>query len=309
MRILITGITGFIGEHLGRELLERGHEVHGLLRYVSNRDVSYLSGINLYYGDIREEDTVKKVFEEIGPEVVVHLAAQTSVHYSFERPREAYNVNFIGVINTAKAAMDTPEVMKFIHASSVEVYGNQKKFPIREDAPLSPASPYGVAKVAAEYYLKYLYDAYDFPHITFRSANTYGRKNNHVFVVEHIIYQLLTGEKILLGDPFPVRDLLYVDDEVDAYIKAIETKREIFGEVMNTGTGRGVSIQELFEIIEQLTGIKKEVVWNVASKRPFEIEELVMDIEKIRRRLDWKPKHSLEEGLTKTINWWRKKVG
>jgi nucleoside-diphosphate-sugar epimerase len=201
---------------------------------------------------------------------------------------------------------EAPKIRKFIHASSVEVYGNQDNFPIKEDAPLRPASPYGVAKVAAEYFFKYLYDGYNFPCIIFRSTNTYGRKYNHNFVVEHTIYEMLSGKgEILMGDPTPVRDFLYVDDEVDAYVRAVETEKDIFGEIMNTGTGRGVSIRELVEIIGKMVDFKGEVKWYQKSKRPFEIRKLILDAEKIRRLLGWSPRYSLEEGLKRTIEWWR----
>lgn len=307
MRIFITGITGFVGEHLGRELAKRGYEVYGLARYVSNRHATDLSGVSVHYGDILDPIALREIFKDTQPDIIVHLAAQTSVYYSFTHPSEVYNVNFIGVTNVATAAMETiPELKKFIHASSVETYGNQKVFPIKESFPLKPASPYGVAKVAAEYYLKYLYEGYDFPCITFRSTNTYGRGYNHSFVVEHIIYETLKKkEKILMGDPDPVRDFLHIDDEVEAYIKAIETKRDLFGEIMNTGTGREVSIRQLVGIIQEMIGFKSEITWNSISKRPFEIDKLVMDTEKIKELLNWYPKYSLETGLEKTINWWK----
>jgi len=307
LRVFITGITGFVGGHLGEELLKRGHEVLGLARYVSNRSDASLPGISIYYGDILDQMALRRIFVKTQPDVIVHLAAQTSVEYSFIHPNEVYNVNFLGLTNVVSEVREAvPELKKFIHASSVEVYGNQKTFPINEQAPLKPASPYGVSKVASEYYLKYLFEGYCFPCIIFRSTNTYGRKYNHYFVIEHIIYNMLQRKKeILLGDPNPVRDFLCIDDEVEAYIKAIETKRDIFGEIMNTGTTRGVAIMELVDIIRQMIGSEAEVRWNRISKRPFEIQKLVMDIEKIKRLLGWSPRYSLEDGLKKTIGWWR----
>lgn len=307
MHILLTGVTGFIGRHLGKELVKGGHEVSGLARYVSDRDTSELSGIPLYHGDILDPIFIRKAFKEVQPDVVIHLAAQSSVEYSFSNPYEEYNVGFIGATNVAQAAMETvPNLKKLIFASSVEVYGNQESFPIKENAPLKPASPYGVAKAAAEYYFRYLYEGFGFPCIIFRSTNSYGRRHNHNFVVEHIIYDMLEGkEEILMGEPDSVRDFLYVDDEVEAYINVIETDKNIFGEVMNTGTGRVTSIKELVEIIGKMIGFTGKVSWGRISKRQFEIKNLTIDAEKIERIVGWSPKYSLEEGLSKTIDWWR----
>jgi dTDP-glucose 4,6-dehydratase len=304
---LLTGITGFVGRHLGIEILKRGYEVFGLARYVSDRDVSDLSGITIYYGDILDSFFLRKVFKKVQPDVIVHLATQSSVEYSFNNPLEEYNVGFIGTTNVAYAAIEeVPKLRKFIYASSVEVYGNQDNFPIKEDATLRPASPYGVAKVASEYFFKYLFNGYGFPCIILRSTNTYGRNYNHNFVVEHIIYEMLSGKgEVLMGDPAPIRDFLYIDDEVDAYIKVIETEKDIFGEIMNTGTGRGVSVRELVEIIGKMVDFKGEVKWCQRSLRPFEIKKLIVDTEKIRRLLGWSPRYTLEEGLKRTIEWWR----
>ena len=298
-----------MGKHLAKELVKRGHEIDALVRYVSNRDAN-LSGISIYHGDISDPSVIGKILKKSQPDVIVHLAAQTSVEYSFSHPSEVYTSNFLGVTNVASAAREViPNLEKFIFAGSVEVYGNQSIFPIKESFPLKPSSPYGVSKVAAEYYLRYLFEGYGFPCIIFRSTNTYGRKYNHYFVIEHIIYDILSGKKeILMGDPDPVRDFLHIDDEVEAYIKAIETERDIFGETLNTGTSRGISIRELVEKIKGMTDSKSNVIWNSISKRPFEIKKLVLDIEKIKRLLNWSPRYSLEAGLERTINWWRESL-
>jgi len=306
MTIFITGITGFVGRHLAHRLVSEGFEVAGLARYVSTRNKNELPDISIYYGDIRDPDSLHRIFEKTEPGIIVHLAAQTSVEYSFSHPKEVYETNFLGVTNIVSEALKVnPDLDKFIFANSVEVYGNQQVFPIKENAPLKPASPYGVSKVAAEYYLKYLCEGYGFPCVILRSTNTYGRKYNHYFVIEHIIYDMLKGEKrIAMGDPTPVRDFLFIDDEVEAYIDAIKTTKRIFGEPVHTGTGRGISIRELFELIREFTDSKAEPVWGTISKRPYEINKLVFDITKIRKLLGWTPKFSLEDGLKTTIDWW-----
>jgi dTDP-glucose 4,6-dehydratase len=311
MKIFITGVTGFVGRNLAKKLLEDGHDVVGLARYVANRDESMFPHVKMFYGDIRDPDALLRILQLAEPEAIIHLAAQTSVEYSFTHQKEVYETNFLGTVNVVRAALEAiPSLERFIHASSVEVYGNQDFLPISEDCPLKPASPYGVAKVAAEYYLKYMVEGYGFPCVILRSANTYGRRYNHYFVVEHIIYDMLSGkEKVSMGDPAPIRDFLYITDEIDAYIKALETKKNVFGIPMGTGTDRGISIGDLFNTIKKLTGSIADPVWNVQSMRPFEIKDLVFDTSRIYQLLKWRHKTSLEDGLRMTIDWWRDYLG
>lgn len=300
-----------MGRHLAGELLDRGHEVNGLVRYVSywmkSKD---FSDVDLFFGDVRDPYSIREALKESRPDVIVHLAAQTSVAYSFEHPEEVYQVNFLGVVNTVKETTEVlPNLKKFIFAGSVEEYGNQKQFPINENAPLNAASPYGVSKIAAEHYLKFMNTAYNFPCVIFRSTNTYGRKHNYNFVIERAIRQMLeNNEEIKMGDPRPVRDFLHIDDEVRVYIKAIETDKDIYGESINTGTNRGISIKELVTKLKILTGCDGKIKWFSAPERPCEIWKLVIDNTKINRLLDWKPSIDLDAGLERTVQWWREKV-
>lgn len=308
--IFITGITSFIGTRLAEELVKRNYEVSGLARYVSGRTPCLL-GVSIHLGDVRDSYDLREVFEKIHPDIIVHLAAQTSVEYSFSHTNEVFNVNFLGTVNVAREARKVlPNLRKFLFAGSAEEYGNQLFWPITEEQPLNPASPYGVAKVASEMYLKYLHNGYGFPCVILRSANTYGRRKAHNFVVEHIIYEMLSGKKkIPMGDPESVRDLLYVDDEVDAWIKLIETENPaVLGESFNTGTGQGISIEQLFEKVRRKLWVECVADWRKISYRPYEIGSLVLDAEKFRKAVGWKPKYSLDEGLDKTIEWWKNNV-
>lgn len=304
--VFITGITSFIGKRLAEELVKRNLEVSGLARYVSDR--TSLPDVSIYFGDMRDLYDLRRILQEIHPDIVIHLAAQTSVEYSFTHESEVFNVNFLGTVNVARLAKEClPDLKKFIFAGSVEAYGNQKFFPISEAQPLNPASPYGVAKAASEVYLKYLYNGYGFPCIILRSANTYGRDKTHNFVIEHIIYEMLSGKKkIPMGDPEPVRDFVYVDDEVDVYIKLIESENQaLLGEVFNTGTGIGTSIRDLFEKIRRKLNVECVADWRKISYRPYEIQKLVLDTVKLRMTVGWEPRYSLDLGLDKTIQGWK----
>jgi nucleoside-diphosphate-sugar epimerase len=216
----------------------------------------------------------------------------------------------MGTANLAEAArISIPNLKKFIFASSVEVYGNQKKYPVNEDTPTAAASPYGVAKIAAEQYLLFLHRAYGFPCIIFRNTNSYGRTHDDYFVIEHTIVQMLEDRnKIKMGDPKPVRDFIYIEDEISAYLAAIETSKDIIGEIFIPGTGKVISIGDLVELIHKMIGYKGEVEWNTISYRPCEIWRIEVDPSKIKHVLGWKAKYSLEEGLEKTIGIWKNKI-
>ena len=146
-----------------------------------------------------------------------------------------------------------PKLKRFIFSGSVEEYGIQTKFPSKETAELHAASPYAVAKIATEKHLKYLYDAYGFPSIMFRNANSYGRKYNHQFVIESIIYQMLQGKSpVKLGDPTPYRDFVFEPDLLSAYVLAAESNnKKLLGESINIGTGKSLSIKQLAEKLEK----------------------------------------------------------
>ena len=307
MRCLITGITSFHASHIADRLVQKGYEVHGLTRHVSNRDLD-IKGVDVHLGDIRDYADIEKIIIDINPEIIIHLAAQTPVEYSFTHESEVMQVNFIGTVNVAKIAKELPYLEKFIFANSVEVYGNQNIFPITENNPINPASPYAVAKSASEIYLNYLHRGYNFPSIILRTTNTYGRSKTHYFVIEHIIYEMLNGaKKIPMGVPESIRDFLYVEDEVDAYLKFITYDSPlVLGETFNTGTGVGITIKDLFYKIRDKIGADCEPVWYSNSPRPYEIKSLIIDSSKLTAYTGWKPKYDLDKGLDKTIDLWRK---
>ena len=322
MRIFVTGMTGFLGDQLATKLLERGHKLGTIVRNVASADRPIAQntesmirgekrkGVSYYYGDITDYLNIYDCLSNFKPDVIIHLAAQTSVAFSFTHSTEVFNVNFLGVVNVAEAARRAlPKLKRFIFSGSVEEYGIQNKFPIKEIAELRAASPYGVAKIASEKYLKYLYDAYGFPIIIFRNTNSYGRRYNHQFVIESIIYQMYEGKSpIKLGDPTPVRDFVFEPDLLSAYVLAAESNtKKLLGESINIGTGKAVSIKELANKIAKITGYKGKIKWNSFPKRQLEIPRLQIDNAKAKKLLKWNPKFSLYEGLRITASFYTPK--
>ena len=320
MRIFVTGMTGFLGDQLASKLLEKSHTLGTMVRNIASGDRPIAQntesmirgekrkGVSYYYGDITDYLNIYDCLTKFKPDVIIHLAAQTSVAYSFTHTTEIFNVNFLGVVNMAEAARrGLPKLKRFIFSGSVEEYGIQSKFPSKENSELRAASPYGVSKIAAEKYLKYLYDAYGFPAIIFRNSNSFGRKHNHQFVIESIIYQMIKGKSpIKLGDPTPIRDFVFEPDLLSAYILAAESNnKKLLGESINIGTGKAISIRELVKKIAKITGYKGKIKWNSFPKRSLEIPKLQVDNSKARKLLKWKPNYTLNEGLETTVSYYK----
>jgi nucleoside-diphosphate-sugar epimerase len=322
MKVFITGITGFLGSKLSQTLAEKGHTIGGLVRNVSSADRptaenteamirgNMFNGMSLYYGDLTDFIAVREALRNFQPDVIIHLGAQTSVAYSFTHYDEVMRTNFFGSVNMAEAAREVvPNLKRFIISGSVEEYGNQEVMPIKETVELRAASPYGVAKIAAEKYLRYLYEAYKFPCVIFRNANSYGRRFNHQFVIESMIYQMLNKQPVTkLGDPKPIRDFIYSYDLLSAYVMAAESDSpKLNGESINVGTSEGVTIQALAEKIARLTDYSGEIKWYCYPPRSLEIWSLVIDNTKAKKLLNWSPKYNLDSGLQETISYWKGK--
>jgi len=316
MKILVTGISGFIGSYLAERLIEEGHDVGGLLRH-SNRlnypSVQRLLGkANMYYGSLTDYTAVRWAVSDFKPEAVCHLGAITPVAYSFGHPQEVTEINYLGTVNLVEAVMaECPQLKMLIFASSMETYGFQEKREAFVETDESrPACPYAVAKVASEKYLQYLHYAYKFPAVMLRQTNCYGRRENDYFVVEAITTQMLKANEIRLGDPRPWRNFLYIDDMLDLYVTLLNSEDEkIFGEAFNTGPDNALSIEDLAAKIAGILNWDGKIHWNTRPRRPGEIFYLNSSNEKAKRMVGWEPRVDLEAGLTKTADIWREMLG
>ncbi len=308
MKVLVTGATGFIGSHIVPQLADRGHDVFALERYVTSRySLGSPRQAKTVFADLRDAHAVRGIIREIRPDAVIHTASISPVAYSYEHPQEVTEANFLATINLAEACLrEVAHLGHFLFASTSETYGNGPN-PKTEDTIQQPNSPYAVSKLAAEKYLLYMRDAYHFPVTVLRPFNSYGRKNDTHFVVERTIVQMLRGSDVRLGDPNPVRDLMYVDDHVRAYLTCLDNRAAV-GRVFNFCTGRAVSIAELVHLISEQTGFKGDVHWNTIPKRPLDIEVLLGDYAKARNELGWEPTMTLEEGLRRTVEFWQQSL-
>jgi nucleoside-diphosphate-sugar epimerase len=307
LKIVVTGGTGFIASNLIPKLQKAGHEVYNIERYVTGRHVGNKL-CSTFFADLRDGFAVRKILHDVNPEVIFHIAAISAVSYSYEHPQEVIESNLIGTINLAEAALREANSLKqFLFAGTSEEYGNNGHEIQVETNPLLPASPYAVSKVAGEKYLNYMKAAYDFPITLLRPFNTYGRTNDAHFLIERAITQMLTKKSVNLIDPTPIRDWMYVDDHVSAYLACLGNKKAL-GETFNFSTGKGHSVKETVDIISRLVNFNGEIVWGAAPKRPTESKAIIGNSEKAKKVLGWSPRYTLEEGLKETINYWRKKL-
>ena len=313
MRILVTGASGFIGSALSKRLAEAGHEVFGLYRYVADGRYDFYKLDKEKMGDIRDEKAMDRVMYEVQPEMVYHLAAMTPVSYSFLAPVEVSEVIYIGTMNVVNAAKKY-SIGHLVHASTSEFYGHQETFPITEDAKPAPLSPYAVAKVAAEEYIRYKARAEGLRYTIIRPYNTYNRSNvgKKYFVIERAITQALEEHHIHLYTPYPVRDLLDRDSHVDAYFRCLGNPN-VINEEINIGTGKGVTIGEAVElvakIVEKELNMEIPISWDMKPDRPYDIQTLICSNEKAWRLLGWRPLYTLEQGLRLAVREWKGVLG
>jgi NAD dependent epimerase/dehydratase len=308
-RVLVTGAGGFIGSHLVERLVSLGARTTALVRYNSAGSWGWLDkspirdDLKVVLGDIRDQDSTQRAVE--GVDIVFHLAALIAIPYSYHAPLSYVRTNVEGTLNILQSAMRS-DVDLVIHTSTSEVYGTARSVPINEGHPLQGQSPYSATKIGADKIVESFNLSFGLPVVTVRPFNTYGPRQSARAVIPTIVTQALANEAIRLGNISPTRDLNYVDDTVEGFIKAAESSKAV-GEVINLGTGREISIGELAATILRTMGKDLQVITDSERIRPggSEVERLCADANKARELLGWEPKHSLEEGLTRTVEWIR----
>jgi len=306
---LITGAGGFIGSHLTERLVELKANVKCFVRYNSRSEWGYLEKlpadakgeISVFSGDLKDPDAVRSAVKDV--EVIFHLAALISIPYSYMNPRDAVETNVLGTLNVLNAARESG-VKRVVHTSTSEVYGTARYVPIDEDHPLQGQSPYSASKIGADKIAESFYLSYNLPVAIIRPFNTYGPRQSARAVIPTIVTQALTNKKIYLGALTPTRDLTYVSDVVEGFIKVAECNR-CLGEVVNIGSNFEITISELAEKILSLVGKKTKIVLDKKRLRPekSEVERLWCNNKKAKRLLGWEPRISLDEGLKNTIEW------
>ncbi|MDP2939812.1 MAG: NAD-dependent 4,6-dehydratase LegB [Candidatus Omnitrophota bacterium] len=313
-KILVTGADGFIGSHLVEALLEEKCKVRAFVYYNSFNNWGWLDtlskdklkNIDVFTGDIRDPYGVRKSAEDI--DVIFHLAALIAIPFSYHSPDSYIDTNVKGTLNILQAARDK-KCKKVIVTSTSEVYGTARYVPIDENHPLQGQSPYSATKIAADKIAESFYRSFNLSVCIFRPFNTFGPRQSARAIIPTIIIQLLSGRnKIKLGSLYPTRDIIFVKDTVQGFIEVAKSERTI-GEEINVATQKEISVGDLAKKIINMINPKATIAVDRVRIRPknSEVERLLGSNEKIIKLTNWRQKYSLEDGIRKTIEWFKVK--
>ena len=260
-KILVTGASGFIGSHLTERLVSDGHEVSVFLHYRSGSNRGWLDTLSeeaqnklkIYWGDLKDSESVRRAVK--GHDIVFHLGAQIDVPYSFVNPSDVIHTNAIGTLHVLDACREYG-VQKIVQTSTSETYGTAITVPINETHPSQAQSPYSASKISADKIAENYYLSFGLPVAILRPFNTFGPRQSARAIIPTIISQALTQPTMKLGSLEPKRDLLFVLDTVDGFIRCAESDTTV-GQVINVSTGQEVSIGDLVEMIMKI------LIWEV----------------------------------------------
>jgi len=305
-RVLVTGAGGFIGSHLVELLVAEGAKVRAFVHYNSRNCWGHLDGLGLpgvevVSGEIQDPFGVRAAVE--GCSMVFHLAALIGIPYSYVAPQSYVSTNVIGTLNVLEAARSCG-VERLVHTSTSETYGTALYTPIDERHPLQGQSPYSASKIAADKMAESYWRSFDLPVTTLRPFNTFGPRQSLRAVIPTIIAQALGDGPIRLGSRSPVRDFTFVEDTARAFLAAGISDATV-GETLNAGSGKGITIGALADVILDLLGVEREIVTDDDRVRPesSEVFELLADARRLRDLCGWAPQVPLREGLERTAAW------
>ena len=317
MKVLITGITGFVGSHLADYLLSLGGiEIHGIERWRSRTEnIEHIRDkINLVGCDIRDSISVTETIGKIKPDKIFHLAAQSFVPSSWQAPQESLTTNIIGELNVFEAvrAVNINPVIQI--AGSSEEYGLvlPDELPIKETNPLRPLSPYAVSKVGQDFLGYQYYKSYNMNIIRTRAFNHTGPRRGEVFASSNFAKQIVEIEKnkrepvVFVGNLDARRDFSDVRDVVRAYWLA--TEKCLPGEVYNISSGKALSIKEMLDLLLKISKVKVEIKQDSARMRPSDVNVLLGDNTKFCKQTGWKPEIPFEQTLKDLLEYWRGKI-
>jgi len=303
---LVTGGAGFIGSHLAEELLRRGERVRIVDSLITGKrqNLAHLHQAEFLEGDLADLEVAQRAVQ--GVDFVLHQAAIPSVPRSVQDPITSNRANIDASVNVLVAARDAG-VRRVVYAGSSSAYGNTPTLPKNETMPTAPLSPYALQKLVAEQYCQMFTALYGLETVTIRYFNVFGPRQDpsspYSGVISLFIRALVEGRRpTIYGDGGQTRDFTYVANVVDGVLRACEAPAAS-GEVINVATGGRISLKQLFEALNQLTGAGVEPIY--ADTRAGDVRDSQADIGKAGRLLGYEPIVGFEQGLEKTVEWFR----
>lgn len=312
--VAVTGAEGFIGSHLTEALVAAGFRVRAMAQYNSFSSYGWLETlapdvleqVEIVLGDVRDAGSVHQLVE--GTEAVYHLAALIAIPYSYQAPHSYVDTNVTGTLNVLEVVRKLG-IPRLVHTSTSETYGTAQTVPITEDHPINTQSPYAASKAGGDRLADSYHASFGTPVVTLRPFNTFGPRQSMRAVIPTVIGQVAAGERVItLGDLRPTRDFLYVKDTARAFLAAGTAPAEaVVGRTFNAGTGSEISVGELTRLIGKLMDTDLDVREDPERIRPAasEVMRLVADATRLRTATGWAPGHDLEQGLVRTIAFFR----
>ncbi|MCC6449943.1 MAG: GDP-mannose 4,6-dehydratase [Candidatus Aureabacteria bacterium] len=313
-RVLVTGADGFMGSHLVDRLVAegatvsvfvRGNSIVGTTQYAL-KNIKHLERIldEILTGDIGSQDARHLVIQN-KPEVIFHLAADAYVPNSFTHPLEVMETNVVGTLNMLHAVKEGRGIRRIVCTSSSEIYGMTLGRAIGEEHPLYPSSPYAASKAAADRYCYAYWNTYRLPVAIIRPFNTYGPRHTYD-VIPKFIDRALRGEVLTVhGTGRQSRDFTYIDDMVEAFL-VMGSHRDAPGRAVNFGTGEAITVNYIARKIKELSGSASPIAHT--QDRQAQVPKLLCDYSLARRRVRWKPRVFIDEGLRRNIQWARQNL-
>lgn len=298
MRALITGIGGFVGPYLKKELEANGYEVFGFER-TNAGNFNYI-----FTGDIRDGERLDEVLKKVQPDEIYHLAGFSSIKKSFEFPELVMDINVNGTRNLLESVLKCSTDAKILIVSSSDVYGKPLHLPVNESEPLKETSPYSRSRIEQE---KLVSEFTDLHVVVSRSFNHTGPGQTEVFVLPDFarqVAEIKRGVKdpiIYTGNLDVIRDFSDVRDVVRAY--SLLLKRGQRGEVYNVGSGKGYRLRDLLDIMISYSGLNIRVVQDSDKLRPVEIMEMIADVSKLKKQIDWSSNYSMDKTIKDLLDY------
>jgi UDP-glucose 4-epimerase len=306
---LITGVAGFIGSSLAQAVLAQGGRVRGIdnLSTGKRENLEEIRGsIDFHEADLLDMNAVRNACN--GIDYVLHEAAIPSVPRSVKDPLESNRANIDATVNLLIAARDA-KVKRVVYAASSSAYGDTPTLPKREDMSPNPISPYAVAKLAGEFYMTSFWRCYGLPTVSLRYFNIFGPRQDpsspYSGVLAKFITQMLKGEQpTIFGDGEQSRDFTFVENVVNANLLACQAPADqVAGRVFNIATGMRIDLNETFGVLQKLTGYNRDVKYE--AERAGDVKHSLADLTLAEKHLGYKPSVNFEEGLRRTIEWYR----